>query len=340
MTVQIKGLLAAIFLLTIGISFTSCGEERSDRRDHSTEREATVRSVSTPDFNADSAFQFIADQLAFGPRVPGSEAHRACKDYLADQLRSFGANVEIQEFNARLFETQRSVRCFNVIGRFNPGNRNRIVLAAHWDSRYKADHDPDEANRDQPVPGADDGGSGVGVLLEVARQLGENPISLGVDIVFFDAEDQGQEGGRPETWGVGAQHWSNVIARGGSIRPQYGILLDMVGASNPRFGREQFSARFAPTVLDKVWRVAQNLGYGRYFINQPVAGVIDDHYFVNTIARVPMINIINRPPDTDTGFVPHWHTLSDDLDAIDVNTLRMVGHVVLEVIYREDAGIL
>lgn len=340
MNKQFKFLSAGILLLAVSLGFSSCGEERADRRENSKEIETPTRSVDTPTFNADSAFQFIAEQLEFGPRVPGSEAHIQCRDYLADQLRRFGASVEIQEFNARLFETQRSVRCYNVIGRFNPGNRNRIVLAAHWDTRYKADHDPDLENRDQPVPGADDGGSGVGVLLEVARQLGENPISLGVDIVFFDAEDQGQEGGRPETWGVGAQHWSNVIARSGSSRPQYGILLDMVGASNPRFGREQFSARFAPTVLDKVWRVAQNLGYGRFFVNQPVAGVIDDHYFVNTIARVPMINIINRPPDTDTGFVPHWHTLSDDLNAIDRNTLKMVGHVVLEVIYLEDAGVL
>ena len=194
--------------------------------------------------------------------------------------------------------------------------------------------------RDQPVPGADDGGSGVGVLLEVARQLGENPISLGVDIVFFDAEDQGQEGGNVESWGVGAQHWSNAIARGGSHRPKYGILLDMVGATNPRFGREQFSVRYAPDVLDNVWRTAQNLGYGRYFVNQPVDGVIDDHYFVNRIANVPMINIINRPPGTETGFVPHWHTLADDMDVIDKRTLQAVGHTVLEVIFREDAGVL
>jgi len=213
------------------------------------------------------------------------------------------------------------------------------LLAAHWDSRYKADYDPDENMRDQPVPGADDGASGVGVLMEVARQLGKNTPSVGVDIVFFDAEDQGQEGNY-ETWGVGAQHWSRAISRSRSPRPSYGILLDMVGASNPRFGHEGFSVRYAPEVVDKVWSVAQSLGYGRYFVNQSVDGVIDDHYFVNRIANIPMINIINRPPGTQTGFVPHWHTVSDDLDVIDKRTLNAVGHTVLEVIFREDAGVL
>ncbi len=328
------------FLFLAGFLFSGCGsEERTTERDRSPAEPEEKVEINTPDFNADSAFQYIADQLAFGPRVPGTESQRECRDYFVEQMTRFGAEVEVQEFTPRLFESQRSVRCFNIISRFNPESRNRILLAAHWDSRYIADYDPDENMRDQPVPGADDGASGVGVLMEVARQLGKNSPSVGVDIVFFDAEDQGEEGDY-ETWGVGAQHWSRAISRSRSPRPSYGILLDMVGATNPRFGREGFSVRYAPEVLDKVWSVAQGLGYGRYFVNQSVDGVIDDHYFVNRIANIPMINIINRPPGTETGFVPHWHTVSDDLDVIDKRTLNAVGHTVLEVIFREDAGVL
>lgn len=317
--------------------FSSCGSEESSQRG---ETKSAV-SVQVPIFNADSAWQFIADQLDFGYRIPGTQSHLECRDYLAEQLRRFGATVEIQEFNARLFHTQSSTRSYNIIGRFNTSARQRILLGAHWDTRYVADHDPDEDNRSKAVPGADDGGSGVGVLLEVARQLGQQPLNnIGVDIVFFDAEDQGIDGGRePETWGRGAQYWSQQISRSTAPRPKYGILLDMVGASGPRFGKEGFSMRFAPDVVQTVWGVAQRLGYGHMFVNQEVQGVIDDHYFVNTIARIPMINIINRPPGTPTGFVPHWHTVHDNMDVIDKSTLNAVGHTVLDVLYREDAGL-
>ena len=332
-TIQISALLTLSLFI-----FSSCGSEETRQ----TERAESRVSINVPSFNADSAWQFIADQLEFGYRIPGTEAHLECRDYLADQLRRFGAEVEVQGFNARLFNTQTSTRAYNVIGKFNPSARQRILLGAHWDSRYVADHDPDEANRTKPVPGADDGGSGVGVLLEIARLLGENPLTnIGVDIVFFDAEDQGIDGGRdPETWGRGAQFWSHQVSRSSAPRAKYGILLDMVGASGPRFGKEGFSMRFAPDVVNTVWGVAQRLGYGHMFVNQEVQGVIDDHYFVNTIARIPMINIINRPPGTETGFVPHWHTIHDDIDVINKSTLHAVGHTVLEVLFREDAGLL
>lgn len=337
-TYQILAALSLAFLF----SLASCGtEERTGQVKETETGDTGVRALETPMFNADSAFQYIADQLEFGPRVPGTDAHRACRDYFVEKMNSTGAQVEVQEFNARLFSGQSSIRCYNIIARFNPQNRRRILLAAHWDSRHISDHDPDEANRSLPVPGADDGASGVGVLMEIARKLGNHPIGMGVDIVFFDAEDQGLDGGRDsETWGVGAQHWSKNTARSSGPKPRYGILLDMVGASNPRFGREEFSVRYAPEVVDKVWRVAQQLGYGRFFVNQQVPGVIDDHYFVNTIANVPMINIINRPPGTNTGFVPHWHTVNDNLEAIDKSTLHAVGHTVLDVLYREDADAL
>lgn len=334
--------LFATFCLAGTLLIFACGteERKTETKQDKKEQPPVTQTLVVPTFNADSAYQYIADQLEFGPRVPGTEAHRACRDYFVEKMNSFGAEVEVQEFNARLFGSG-SVRCYNIVARFNPSNRKRVLLAAHWDSRHIADHDPDESKRDQPVPGADDGASGVGVLMEIARLLGENPIDLGVDIVFFDAEDQGDDGGRnPESWGVGAQRWSQQINRSSGPKPQYGILLDMVGAANPRFGREGFSVRFAPEVLDKVWNVAQQLGYGRYFVNQPVDGVVDDHYFVNTIARIPMINIINRPPGTRTGFVPHWHTVSDDLSVISKSTLHAVGHTVIEVLFREDADAL
>ncbi len=299
--------------------------------------------MKVPKFDRDSAYQFIAAQAAFGPRVPNTAAHTACKDYLANKLREFGGTVIEQNFKAQAY-TGTILNGTNIIGQYNPTAKKRIVLAAHWDSRHIADYDPDESKRNEPVMGVDDGASGVGVLLEVARQLGANPIeNLGVDIIFFDAEDHGEGGGggKIESWGLGSQHWSNNF-HVSEYRAEYGLLLDMVGSKNARFPIEGTSARFAPNVVRKVWRLAQGMGYGDYFSSQNVGGITDDHYFVNTIARIPMADIINLPiktdEDTDQAFVNHWHTTSDTMENIDKRTLRAVGQVVLAVVYNEAMG--
>ena len=296
--------------------------------------------VKVPKFDRDSAHFFVEKQVAFGPRLPNTEGHLACKDWLVNQFEKYGLSVKVQPFQAAAY-TGAVLNGFNIIAQFNPTASKRILLGAHWDTRHIADSKLNTERRDEPILGADDGGSGVGVLLEIARQLQANPPDIGVDFVLFDAEDHGDDSGdsKPETWCLGSQHWSkNLIPTG--YRPKYGILLDMVGARNTKFPKEAVSMNFAPQVVNKVWKLGQDLGYGRLFTNETVNGLTDDHYFVNTIAQIPMIDIIGMPKPQGTGnsFGRHWHTHDDNMEVIDIRTLRAVGQTVLAVIYREAAG--
>lgn len=304
--------------------------------------EATKPPLKVPAFNRDSAFAFLAAQVAFGPRVPGTAPHVECKNWLAKKLEDYGAETSVQEFTADYSELGKQ-QAYNIVGSFNPSASKRILLAAHWDSRHQADYDADPSKRGEAILGADDGASGVAVLLEVARQLQQNPIDIGVDIVFFDAEDQGYdsqpgEQPQPESWCLGAQHWSANPHRKG-YRAEYGVLLDMVGSENARFPKEGYSMYYAPQVVEKVWKLALEMGFGNYFDTAAAEGAVtDDHYYVNTIARIPMIDIINKPLGSSTGFGSHWHTHSDNLDVIDKRTLRAVGQVMLALLYNENNG--
>lgn len=326
-----------VFVLLSLLAASACKNNKRGKEQPETE---TPASVTVPKFDRDSAYAFLASQLEFGPRVPNTPAHKACGEWLAQRFETYGAQVIRQDFSAKAY-TGAMLQGMNIIAQYNPGEAKRIVLAAHWDSRHIADSPSNQTDRDKPVMGADDGGSGVAVLLEVARQLQQNPVGLGVDLVLFDLEDYGEDGGTdPNSWGMGSQYWSRNLHYRSGIRPQYGILLDMVGGKGARFGKEYFSLQYAAPVVDKVWSLATSMGYGNYFVQDQVGVVTDDHYFVNTIAGIPMIDIINRPPDTETGFPAHWHTPNDTLDAIDPFTLRAVGQLMLAVIYREFAGTL
>jgi glutaminyl-peptide cyclotransferase len=327
-----KFLLAALTLSAL--YFSGC---KRDQAEEATE-EPPTRVVPVPKFYEDTAFAFVEKQVNFGPRVPNTDAHRACREWLVATLRSFGADVIEQEFKAKAY-TGETLDAVNIIAQFNPKIKKRVLLAAHWDTRHIADSPLSGERRDEPILGADDGGSGVAVLLEVARQLQANPIDMGVDIVLFDAEDYGESNSdNGESFALGSQHWSRNLHTSG-YRPKYGILLDMVGARGARFAREQFSVQFAPNIVNKVWKLAQGMGYGNYFVDESGGYVTDDHYFVNTIARIPMIDIINRPIGTETGFGHYWHTHDDNLDIIDKRTLRAVGQVILAVVYRENNGV-
>lgn len=297
-----------------------------------------VNKVKVPRFERDSAFAFIEKQVSFGPRVPNTEAHQQCKEWLVEQFRSYGAKVIEQDFIATAY-TGLKLNSTNIIAQYKPDAVKRVLLAAHWDSRPFADSPLSEERQEEAILGADDGGSGVAVLLEVARQLQQNPIDLGVDIVLFDAEDYGDsENHTPNSFALGSQYWSQNVHVSGQQRPRYGILLDMVGSKDARFPKEYYSTQFAPAIVDKVWKLAQSMGYGNYFVNETSGGIADDHYYVNTIARIPMIDIINRQPGTQTGFGAYWHTHDDDMDVIDKRTLRAVGQVMLAVLYREHNG--
>ena len=318
-----------IYLILIGL-LAACGSKSSQPV-----KQSQV-SVSVPTFNADSAYQYTAAQVDFGPRVPNTEAHVACGDWLAQTLKRFGAQVTSQRVTLRAYDGT-PLQARNIIGAYKPETKKRVLLCAHWDSRPWADADPDPKNHYTPILGANDGASGVGVLLEVARQLQAQPTDIGVDIIFFDAEDYGEHAGsnvKSETmaWCLGSQYWARVPHTEGYMA-RFGILLDMVGGKDARFHREGFSDHYAKLIVDKVWAAANASGHGSYFPYAEGGVITDDHLPVNQIARIPCIDIIGHYPET--GFAPTWHTMDDTMDNIDPAVLRAVGQTVLQVIYNE-----
>jgi Predicted aminopeptidases len=299
---------------------------------------AQANPVFVPAFNADSAYQYIADQLAFGSRVPNTIAHEQCGFYLAEQLKRFGADVTEQETTLFLLDKS-PISIKNIIGSFMPEEKHRILLFAHWDTRPYADWDPNPDNWRTPIDGANDGAGSCAVLLEIARQIGMNAPKLGIDIIFFDAEDWGPPRFSDETkhygsWCMGSEYWSKH-PHIPSYTARYGILLDMVSAPNATFHKEYYSKQSAPMVLRKVWEAAQRLGYGNYFIDQDMGGIEDDHIQVILNRKIPCIDIIQHDPSSDNGFGKYWHTLDDNLSNVSKETMQASGQTVLEVIYNE-----
>ena len=328
-------LLSVSFLATM---LAACGSEEKPRQAPPTVAPMVAKKqVLVPRFVQDSAFVFVEKQVAFGPRVPNTAAHKNCRAWLVEKLKAYGASVVEQNFQPKI--SGGTLNATNIIGSYNPQNPERIVLAAHWDSRHIAESDTKDV--DKPILGADDGGSGVGVLLEIARQLGQNPMDLGVDIIFFDAEDHGENNDpNSETWCLGSQHWSKNPHVAG-YTAKYGILLDMVGGKDARFPKDGVSMEFAAATLNKVWQVAQNIGNGNYFVNDAAPSFVDDHFFVNKLAKIPMIDIINLPANNGSKLFPtHHHTHDDNMTVIDRRTLRAVGQTLLAVVYGESNGTL
>lgn len=328
--------IASVLLLS------SCGDKQPKGTPSTSEK--PNKTVSVPNFNADSAYQFVASQTSFGPRVPETQAHANCAQWLAIKLGEYADTVIVQDFRAKLYNGK-GVDGQNIVGVFHPEAKKRIVLCAHWDSRPYADHDSDAANTRTPIDGANDGASGVGVLMECARQfkLQELPEHLGVDIVLFDLEDYGPHIEEAEKyydeevnyWALGSQYWSKHPHVYG-YKAYYGILLDMVGGSNPTFPKEYYSQGYAAWVSNKVWRRAADLGYRPYFTNELGALISDDHVPMNQIAGIPTIDIIDLQPESSNECFPEvWHTLNDNIENIDKTTLGMVGDVLLHVVYEE-----
>ncbi|MBI2968754.1 MAG: M28 family peptidase [Bacteroidetes bacterium] len=323
-----------IILIFFTSLFFSCipGEEKK-----APDEKASLTEVSTPLFNSDTAYLFIREQLAFGSRVPNTPAHDSCASYLTDLLKNYGADVTVQKTAVTAFNGSR-LNIQNIIGSYLPYHQGRILLCAHWDTRPFADNDT--AGTDTPIPGASDGASGVAVLLEIARLFKAIPPPVGVDIIFFDAEDFGSNEisvyeNRYETYCLGSQYWAQNPHRPG-YHARYGILLDMVGAKGAQFVQENISLRYAPDIVEKVWNTAAGLGYSDIFVFQRASFLgADDHLYINRYAKIPTIDIIHFDPGTKSGF-PSWHhTHRDDLPLIDKNTLKAVGQTLLEVVYGE-----
>lgn len=335
-------LLVALLLVNCGGSGKgTCATAVSVEAAPTDETAKTVEPAAiVPIFDADSAYSFVERQVAFGPRVPGTATHRKCGNWLVEKLRSYGAEVLTQDVDLKAYNGN-VLKARNIIAQFQPEKQERIMLCAHWDTRPWADSDPDKANHYKPIPGANDGGSGVGVLLEIARQLSMTPIATGIDIVLFDAEDYGlhendvtRYASNRHSWALGSQYWSYFPHVAG-YSPRFGILLDIVGAPNSVFCQEYYSLHYAAGVVRKVWRWAEKAGYSAYFSSEEGGAITDDHLYVNSTAGIPCIDIINYDPESPNGFGPHHHTMKDDMDWIDAGTLKAVGQTVLTVIYNE-----
>jgi glutaminyl-peptide cyclotransferase len=295
-------------------------------------------SIAIPAFRADSAYAYVKKQVDFGPRTPGSKSHEECLQFILNELKADSLRVTVQKSSAKTFDGK-TFEFENIIASTQPSNPTRIFLSTHWDTRPFAD--ADSVNPMGNFDGADDGGSGVAVLLEVARHLHSAKIPIGVDLVFFDLEDYGQEANdgkfprMPDSWCLGSQYWSKNLPTGYS--PEFGILLDMVGAKNAVFPREGTSMQYAPDVVNKIWALAGKLGYSSYFTQDETGPTTDDHTYVNEITKIPTIDIVHY--DIARENYPYFHHChSDKLDIIDTATLHMVGRLVMTVIYTENNG--
>ena len=307
---------------------------------------AKQQQSSTPDvrcaFSADSAYTYIAQQLAFGARVPGTEAHEACGDWLVSELARHGAQVKSQHGTMPNYAGKpQAIR--NIVALLEGNTAHAILLCAHWDCRPWSDEEELYENRFEPVMGANDGASGVGVILEMVRQLSirksKGEFVPSVQVVFFDCEDMGTPNHytgtqRDNTWCLGSQYWAQQLKiQNSKFKINYGILLDMVGDPSATFPREYFSMQYAGSYVERLWREASKLGYGRYFVQQATYyPITDDHYYVNTMAGIPCLDIIDYKMNTETGFAHWWHTQHDDIQNINKQTLQAVGETVLTTI--------
>lgn len=325
-------------VLVLACSLLSCGKKNTAPAANTEQQ--TTNNAECPDFNADSAFQFTAEQCAFGPRVPNSEAHKSCGNYIAGKFSAYGTEITDQRTDLKAYDGT-ILKSRNIIASVNPDAEKRILICAHWDSRPWCDNDPDSTNWKKPVLAANDGASGIALMLEMARLLQQQPVkNIGVDFICFDAEDYGtpqwaNNEDDPKSWCLGSQYWAQTPHKDG-YKAMYGILLDMVGGQGATFSQEAYSQEYAAGVVNNVWNIAETLGYGNYFPKRTSGYIIDDHVPVNQTAGIPCIDIVPYFTDGPSSFGPTWHTAKDDMNNIDKNVLKAVGQTVLQVIYNEN----
>ena len=297
----------------------------------------TESSLVSTVFNEDSAYAFCAAQCQFGPRTMNSESHEKCAEWIIEKFKSYDCTVITQKADLRGWDGT-MLHATNIIASINPNITQRYMLCAHWDSRPWADNDPDEKNHHTPVMAANDGASGVGVMLEIARVAGD---SIGIDFICFDAEDYGSpqwsDSHSDDSWALGSQYFAQQYVSAPETLPAHmrngwagAVLLDMVGGQGAHFYQEGLSMRYAPDTVEKVWQAAAEAGYGSYFLYDMSGTVTDDHKPLNE-AGIPTIDIIPYYPDCEqSSFGPTWHTIYDDMDHIDKLTLKAVGQTLIQ----------
>ena len=326
-----------IIILTATCFIAACGgcKNTGEQKKETAADTVAAKPANVPVFNADTAYNYVSAQVAFGPRTPGSAAQTKCAEWMEEKLKAVCDTVYRQAVQVT-GGNHKSLPCINLIGVINPKATHRILFLTHWDSRPWADQDTKD--KDKPILAADDGGSGVGVLLEVAKELKASglPASTGIDILFTDVEDYGRSEWGEDSYCLGTQYWAHHPHVAG-YKADYGILLDMVGARGAEFPLEGMSTQYASGVQQMVWGAAANAGYSSYFPYVDGAQITDDHIPVNKITGIKTIDIINLTPDPEQPFAKHWHTHADVMDVIDKNTLKAVGQTLLETIYEQAA---
>lgn len=286
-----------------------------------------ILQAPVPSFDGRKAYEYLLAQVNFGPRNPGSMGHAACLRFLQTELTKYADAVNLQSFSARDGRGN-DYRLTNIIASFNLRSTFRILLSAHWDTRPWADQDPNPANHSRPILGANDGASGVAVLLEIARQMKENPPPIGVDIVLFDGEDLGSSGS-VEHFALGSKYFA--ANRPVDFQPRFGINIDMIGDKQLLIEREINSDRYAPDVNDLVFGIAKELGLSQ-FASRSGEEIYDDHLPLNDVG-IRTINLIDfNYPDHSNRY---WHTLEDTADKCSAESLEAVGKVLLQVIYAK-----
>jgi hypothetical protein len=275
------------------------------------------------EFEGATAFGYIEQQLAFGPRVPGTEAHQKMAQWLDSLLRQRADTVIVQSWTHETTKGDK-LPLKNFIARFNPAAQKRVLMLAHWDSRPVSDS-PRSRDPARPVPGANDGGSGVALLLGVADALKRAPPSLGVDLLFVDGEDFGDFTKTPEDVLIGSRHYGAHQLPG--PKPLYAVLFDLVADKELQLYQEGNSLIGAPEVVDLVWDTAKDLGYAGFFVSSPRHTLVDDHIELQK-AGIRAVDVV----DFD---YPSWHTPDDTIDKVSAGSLQVVGDVAMALIRRE-----
>lgn len=324
---------SCVLPLSLTLGAMACSSTEHQKSNQTTAPAPEQEVVQSSRFDADSAYRFVSEQVAFGSRMPGSEGHRRCGDWIVSHLKRWGYNVIEQTFSGKDY-FGKSVTGRNIIATMDADAPERVLLMAHWDTRAVADYDPSANRRSEPILGADDGGSGVGVLLEIAREHSQSSTrGVELDFVFFDLEDGGNSRDN-DSWCLGAQYWSKHPHKT-DYKARYGILLDMVGAKDAKFYWEGYSKAYASPILFKLWDTARSLGWGNYFVSADGGEMVDDHVPVIKYRGIPSVDIINYSPNRTNGFGEHWHTHGDNLNIISKTTLQAVGESVTSVLLNE-----
>ena len=329
-----KSKIINVFTIASCIAFaiiSACNNNPKPKPAATTQQPEAYKQVS-PTFNEDSAFYFVEKQVSFGPRVVETPEHKKCGDWLLTEFKKYADNVIEQKGSSTTWD-KKKIGIRNVIAQFNPSATKRILITAHWDSRPIADNDPNEVNHTKSILGADDGGSGVGVMLEMARVLKSNKTDIGVDFICLDAEDLGNPDSKfKDSYCLGTQYWATHLHTP-NYKAEFAINLDMVGGKGAKFVWEKNSITYAESTLRKVWEKGVQLGYSDIFYYYQIGEITDDHLYINTLAHIPAIDIIHF--NEETGFPTWWHTVNDNMTNIDRKTLKAVGQSLLEVIYTE-----